>query len=184
MNPMDKYNQLMNGIKNPGALDKGLSFGPHGGMFGSVAPSQDINPERDNPNGYTGVYDRNTGEGFHGSTAHFNTEGLPQMNAQSTFNPEWGVDQNPETGNFGLPSSPYKTAADVPSATDQAGDYTEDSIPWNRGDGDGNTSNGNGNDGNTGSKQSTPFLDAYMRAREASKATGAVTSTMKKYIEE
>lgn len=37
---------------------------------------------------------------------------------------------------------------------------------------------------NLGQRQSTPFLDSYMRAREASRSTGPVSQTMKKYMEE
>jgi len=35
-----------------------------------------------------------------------------------------------------------------------------------------------------GQRQSTPFLDSYMRARESAQATGPVSQTMKKYMEE
>ncbi len=36
----------------------------------------------------------------------------------------------------------------------------------------------------SGPRKSTPFLDSYMRAREASRATGPASSTMKKYLED
>ena len=223
MNPMDKYNQLMNGIRNPGSLDKGLSFGPHGGMFGSIAPSQNINPERDNPNGYTGVYDRNTGAGFHGSTAHFNTVGFPQMNAQPIYDPTRGVHQqvtydpnsvgNAEmaaqqaqyaeesaawyqqenghevTANGGVvpASNPSDREAVMPN---EQGEYESAPVPGNP-----TPENPNVDETPIGGErpdftsnydprgQATPFLDAYIRSKEAAKAEGPVTGMMKKYME-
>ncbi len=173
MNPMDKYNQLMNVVNNPNAVDKGLSFGPHGGMFGAYAPSSGIAP---NPYGITGVTDNNTGAGFHGSAENIQF-GNPFQAAPAgyvPFNPAWGVDQNPETGDFGLPTSPEgATAGSGGVAAPPGGEYTEEYIPWVGG--------GQGN-GNQPTAQSTPFLDSYMRAREAAKAEGPVTSMMKDYM--
>ncbi len=168
MNPMDKYNQLMNVVNNPNAVDKGLSFGPHGGMFGAYAPSSGIAP---NPYGITGVTDNNTGAGFHGSAEHIQF-GNPFQAAPAgyvPFNPAWGVDQNPETGDFGLPTSPEGATAGSggvatqPEGAPAAGvDFSSNYDP--RG-------------------HSTPFLDSYIRSRESARAEGPVTGMMKKYME-
>jgi hypothetical protein len=222
MNPMDKYNQLMEGIRNPGSLDKGLSFGPHGGMFGSVAPSQNINPGRDNPNGITGAHQSN-GAGFSGNTAHFNTVGLPQMNAQPIYDPTRGVYQQ-------VTYDP-NSVGNAEMAAQQA-QYAEEAAAWYQHDnGHEVTANGGVLPGSDPSDreavmpdaqgqyvvptpetttpetttpetpevpvaerpdftsnydprgQATPFLDSYIRSKEAAKAEGPVTGMMKKYME-
>jgi hypothetical protein len=163
MNPMDKYNQLMEGIRNPGSLDKGLAFGQPGMMGPAYAPSSGITP---NAYGVTGVTDNNTGAGFHGNPEHFafGDPFKPVPAGYVPFNPEWGVDQNPETGNVGLPSSPPPSEGEQPPAGvgGEAPDFTSNYDP--RG-------------------QATPFLDAYIRSKEAAKAEGPVTGMMKKYME-
>ena len=258
MNPMNQFNQLVNGVQNPGGLDKPLGFGPQGGgMMGAYGPSFGVNPERDNPNGYTGVTDNNSGVGFHGNQTNFITGDAAraldeQGKKQSTFDPTRGTYQavtfdpnsvgnleqaeerqrmaevraawyqhqngHPVTANGGIvPESDPRhhvqdadwiknnyfyghgtnnaTQEETPAA--QNGGYVE---PTEENGGNGNWNNGgNGvveepihsNDVwptdppiNTGETQSTPFLDAYMRAREASRAEGPVTSSMRKYIEE
>ena len=215
MNPMDKYNQLMNGIRNPGSLDKGLSFGPHGGMLGSVAPSQNINPGRDNPNGYTGAHESN-GAGFSGGTEHFNTVGLPQMNATPIYDPTRGTYQqvtydpnsvgNAEmaaqqaryaeesaawyqqenghevTANGGVvpESNPSARRAVTPNAQ---GEYESAPVPGNPTPETPTPERPDFTSNYDPRGQATPFLDAYIRSKEAAKAEGPVSGMMKKYME-
>ena len=146
-----------------------LGLGHNGMMGAAYAPSSGIAP---NPYGVTGVTDPNTGVGFQGNPEHF-AFGNPFKPAPAgyvPFNPEWGVDQDPATGDFGLPSSPEGAVA-TPS---------EPSAPptdWNGGEEPDFSSNYDPRSRNT------PFLDAYIRSKESAKAEGPVTGMMKKYME-
>lgn len=255
MNPMNQYNQLINALNNPGGLDKPLGFGPQGGgMMGPYGPSFGINPDRDNPNGYTGVTDNNKDVGFHGGVENFVTGSAARALAEQgkkqpifdptrgtyqavTFDPNsvgnleqavdrqrmaevkaaWYQHQNghPVTANGGVvPESDPRhhvqdpewiknnyfyghgtnnaTQEETPAA--QNGGYVEPTaenggndnwnpnvderpIDWNSGESPDFASNYDPRG------RSTPFLDAYIRSKEAAKAEGPVTGMMKKYME-